>query len=151
MWHGLKHFNHIGIAVWDTEKALRVYRDILGGKVTLYKGMSTKGDYTFTQFLLGSQRIELIEPLGQSESFLTRFLNRWGEGLHHLTLQVDDIRETAEYLKSEGLKITDEFFEDPLWKTAFISPNSADGVLIQLYETAPGSKYDHNKMNSSES
>ena len=142
VWNEIKYFNHVGIAVRNTDKALLVYRDILGGTVTLYKGVGTTEDYTFTQFILGNQRIELIEPLGQSESFLTRFLNKWGEGIHHLTFQVDDIRKSADYLRSKGLKITDEFFEDPTWKTAFISPNSTNGVLIQLYETRPGSEYD---------
>ena len=145
MWTEIKHFNHVGIAVWDTDRALQTYRDILGGSVTIYKGIGSTRDYTFTQFVLGGQRIELIEPLGQSESFLTRFLNKWGEGLHHLTFQVDDIRKSTDYLKSRGLKITDEFFEDPSWKTAFISPNRASGVLIQLYETQPGSDFDGQK------
>lgn len=148
MWDEIKHFNHVGIAVWNTDRALQVYSDILGARVTLYKGVSAGGEYTFTQFLLGGQRIELIEPLGQSESFLTRFLKKWGEGMHHLTFQVDDIRATAQYLKKKGLKITDEFFEDPVWKTAFISPNSTSGVLIQLYETVPGSEYDENRTGS---
>lgn len=132
--------------MWDTDKALQVYRDILGGQVTIYKEVGTSRDYTFTQFLLGNQKIELIEPLGQKVSFLTKFLNRWGEGLHHLTFQVKDIRKSIEYLKSKGLKITDEFFEDPVWKTAFISPNSTNGILIQLYETQPGSVYDGEKV-----
>ena len=135
----------MGIAVWNTDKALQVYRDILGARVSLYKGVGAGGDYTFTQFFLGGQRIELIEPLGQSESYLTRFLKKWGEGMHHLTFQVDDIRETADYLKNKGLKITDEFFEDPVWKTAFISPTSTNGVLIQMYETVAGSEYGQNK------
>ncbi|MDA4112401.1 MAG: VOC family protein [Thaumarchaeota archaeon] len=139
----LEHFDHVGIAVWSTDKALQVYRDILGAKVTMYKEIGTSRDYTFTQFLLGNQRIELIEPIGQSDSFLTRFLNRWGEGMHHLTFQVKDIGRTSAYLKSKGLKITDELLEDPIWKTAFVSPNSTNGVLIQLYETQPGSIYDH--------
>ncbi|MDA4130551.1 MAG: VOC family protein [Thaumarchaeota archaeon] len=143
MWDGLGRFNHVGIAVRDTDKALVLYRDVLGGKVTTYKEMGTTNDYFFSQFFLGGQRIELIEPLGQKESFLTKFLNKWGEGMHHLTFQVKDIRKTSDYLKSKGLRITDEFFEDPLWKTAFISPTSTNGVLLQLFETPTGSVYDH--------
>jgi methylmalonyl-CoA/ethylmalonyl-CoA epimerase len=139
----LKRFDHVGIAVNNVDSALRIYRDILGGVVTVYKEMGTTSDYLFTQFVLGKQRIELLEPLAGKEGFLTRFLSRWGEGLHHLTFQVEDIRKARDYLTSKGLRITDEFYEDPLWKTAFISPNSSTGVLIQLYETIPGSKYDH--------
>jgi methylmalonyl-CoA/ethylmalonyl-CoA epimerase len=138
-----RKFDHVGIAVRNTDAALITYRDILGGMVTTYKETGTTRDYVFTQLVLGKQRIELLEPFGNSESFLTKFLARWGEGLHHLTFQVNDIRKASDYLTANGLKITDEFYEDPQWKTAFISPMSSSGVLIQLYETTPGSKYDH--------
>jgi len=138
-----KQFDHVGIAVRNTDTALMTYRDILGGVVTVYKESGNTRDYTFTQFLLGKQRIELLEPLGKGESFLTKFLAKSGEGLHHLTFQVEDIRKASDYLTSRGLKVTDEYYEDPLWQTAFISPKSSSGVLIQLYETIPGSQYDH--------
>ncbi len=138
-----KQFDHVGIAVRNTNTALMFYRDILGGVVTTYKETGTTADYMFTQLVLGKQRIELLEPLGNGESFLTKFLAKWGEGLHHLTFQVDNVEKASDYLRAKGLKITDEFYEDPLWKTAFISPKSTSGVLIQLYETTPGSKYDH--------
>lgn len=139
----LRRFDHIGLAVRDVDRALAIYRDIMGATVTTYKQPGTTGDYTFTQFVLGGQRIELIEPVVGMQSFLTKFLEKKGEGLHHLTFQVDDILEATSYLKSKGLKITDEFYEDPIWRTAFVSPRSATGVLIQLYETQPGSIYDH--------
>jgi len=144
-WEILKKFDHVGIAVQNTDSALKIYRDILGGEVTIYKEIGTTNDYLFTQFRLGKQRIELLEPVLGKESFLTRFLSRWGEGLHHMTFQVENIQEAREYLISKGLRITDEFYEDPLWKTAFISPTSTSGVLIQMYETLPGSKYDHSR------
>src|SRR5579862_4967401 len=107
----LRQFDHVGIAVRNTDLALMTYRDILGGIVSTYKEIGTSKDYTFTQIILGKQRIELLEPLGDGESFLTRFLTKWGEGLHHLTFQVNDIQRTSDYLVSKGLKITDEFLE----------------------------------------
>lgn len=138
----IKRFDHVGLAVWNVDAALKIYRDMLGGKVTVYKEMGTTYDYTYTQFELGGGRLELIEPIDGKDSFLTKFLKARGEGLHHLTFRVNDIRKAAEHYKSIGLKITDEFYEDPLWKTSFVSPKSTTGVLIQLYETYPGSKYD---------
>ncbi len=139
-----KRFDHVGIAVNNTDSALTIYRDVLGGVVTTYKEIGTTNDYVFTQFILGMQKIELLEPLEGIESFLTKFLARWGEGLHHLTFQVENIIAARDLLTSKGLRMTDEFYEDPLWKTAFISPRSTSGVLIQLFETIPGSKYDSN-------
>ncbi len=140
----LKRFDHVGLAVRDVDASLKVYRDLLGGKLLVYKEIGTTSDYTFTQISLGGQTIEMIEPIKGTESFLTKFLEERGEGLHHLTFQVKSIKEAIAYLKKNGIRIVDEFLEiDPLWQTAFISPRSTSGVLIQLYETVPGSKYDH--------
>ena len=138
-----KRFDHVGIAVRDLDSALAIYRDILGGEVVIYKEIGTTKDYTFTQVSLAGQRIELIEPIFGKESFLTSFLDKHGEGLHHLTFQVEDIEKTIAYLRASGLRMTDEFLEDPTWQTAFVSPKSTRGVLIQIYQTAPGSSYDH--------
>lgn len=140
----LKRFDHVGLAVSDVDKALSVYCDILGAKKLIYKQMGTTNDYTFSQISLGGQTIEMIEPIEGKDSFLTKFLKERGEGLHHLTFQVYNIKETIQYLRSNAIRIVDEFIEiDPVWQTAFISPRSSNGVLIQLYETEPGSQYDH--------
>jgi len=140
----LKRFDHVGMAVNDVDRALATYCDILGAKKMIYKQIGTTADYTFTQVRLGGQSIEMIEPIQGKESSLTKFLKEKGEGLHHLTFQVYSIRETIQYLKTKGIRIVDEFLEkDPLWQTAFISPKSSNGVLIQLYETQAGSQYDH--------
>lgn len=129
--------------MWDVDNALQIYRDQLGGEVKIYKSLGTTKDYLYTQVVIGGQRIELIEPVKDKESFLTRFLKTRGEGLHHLTFQVNDIKKATDHYKSIGMRIADEFYEDPMWKTAFISPKSTSGVLIQLYETYPGSPFDH--------
>jgi methylmalonyl-CoA/ethylmalonyl-CoA epimerase len=140
----MKRFDHVGIAVKDVDSALDTYCDILGANKMIYKQIGTTADYTFTQVKLGNQTIEMIEPVEGKESFLTKFLRERGEGLHHLTFQVYSIRDTIRYLKSKNVRIVDEFLEkDPDWQTAFISPKSSNGVLIQLYETQTGSQYDH--------
>jgi len=143
----IKRFDHVGIAVRDVDETLKVYRDVLGGRLSVYKELGTTSDYTFTQVELGGQRLEFISPIegrkDDDDSFLTRFLARHGEGLHHLTFQVADIKEATRFLTEKGMRIVDEFYEDPLWRTAFISPRSSRGVLIQLYDTTSGSRYDH--------
>jgi methylmalonyl-CoA/ethylmalonyl-CoA epimerase len=137
----IKRFDHVGIAVRNVDEALKTYRDILGSSLFVYKEIGTTQDYTFTQISLGGQTIEMIEPIQGKESFLTKFLNKRGEGLHHLTFQVYDIKEAIRFLKFNGIRIVDEFLEiDPLWQTAFISPRSSNGVLIQLYETTKDGK-----------
>jgi methylmalonyl-CoA/ethylmalonyl-CoA epimerase len=139
----IKRFDHVGIAVNNVDTALKTYCDIFGSRILVYKQTGATKDYTFTQISLGGQTIEMIEPIPGKESFLTKFLDERGEGLHHLTFQVHDIKQSIELLKSKGIRIVEEFIEiDPLWQTAFISPRSSNGVLIQLYETIRGSQYD---------
>jgi methylmalonyl-CoA/ethylmalonyl-CoA epimerase len=133
----LKQFDHVGIAVRDVDDALLLYSR-LGAQVVAYKKRTLRNDYTWTQFNLGGQRFELIEPVRGTRSFLTRFLSRYGEGLHHLTFQVSNIMKTADSLRSQGVRVTGEDFGDPSWRTAFLSPRSTNGVLIQLYETITG-------------
>jgi methylmalonyl-CoA/ethylmalonyl-CoA epimerase len=140
----VKRFHHVGLAVRDVTRALEFYQKTLGGRMLIYKEIGTTKDYTFTQITLGGQTIEFIEPIGGKESFLTKFLAERGEGMHHITFQVSDIRKAIRHLRANGVRIVDEFLEgDPLWQTAFISPRSSNGVLIQLYETVSGSPYDH--------
>ncbi len=139
----IKRFDHVGIAVRDVDDVLKVYGDILGGRLSVYKELGTTSDYTFTQIELGGQKLEFISPIeGKTDSFLTRFLENHGEGLHHLTFQVADIKEATRLLRERGIRIVDEFYEDPIWRTAFVSPRSSRGVLIQLYDTIAGSRYD---------
>jgi methylmalonyl-CoA/ethylmalonyl-CoA epimerase len=141
-----KHFDHVGLAVRNVDSSLKFYHDVLGAKLLLYKEIGTTKDYNFTQVELGGQTIEMIEPITGTESFLTKFLDERGEGLHHLTFQVENIKETIDFLKSKNVRIVDEFLEvDPLWQTAFISPRSSSGVLIQLYQTLKGSPYDNSR------
>ncbi len=77
--------------------------------------------------------IELISS-PDPDSFVNRFIEKNGEGLHHVTLQVEDLLEAVDYLQSNGVKVVDVNTEDPHWKEAFISPKDSFGVLFQLAE-----------------
>jgi methylmalonyl-CoA/ethylmalonyl-CoA epimerase len=133
---GIKRFDHVGIAVENVDEALSFYQNILQAQVISYRKLSFSKDYTWTQFSLGSQLFELIEPVKKKPSFLTRFLEKYGEGLHHLTFEVENIKKAISILSSKNIRITDESFDDPAWQTAFISPRSSHGVLIQMYENS---------------
>jgi hypothetical protein len=81
----------------------------------------------------GSQ-VELLEPIGTG-GFLHRFLERYGEGAHHMTFIVGDLRQAVERARAAGLRIVDEDYADPRWQEAFISPRSAFGTIVQLAQT----------------
>ena len=75
--------------------------------------------------------IELLEPLGE-HSFLYKFLEKRGEGMHHLTFNVPDCKQKTADLKEQGVRIVDEHEWSPTSFESFISPRSSHGVLIQL-------------------
>jgi catechol 2,3-dioxygenase-like lactoylglutathione lyase family enzyme len=68
--------------------------------------------------------------------FLSRFLERRGEGLHHVTFKTDDIEAAIEHLRSLGYELVDVNLEGEHWKEAFLRPSSAHGTLVQVARSA---------------
>lgn len=130
MTEPLGRFDHIAIAVRNESKdaARRFMTDVLGA-VPGFK--YARPDFAFEHFHLGDLKIEVLWPTSE-ESFLTRFLEKRGEGLHHITLTVDDIDGACARLESENVSVVDKNKDNPQWMEAFISPRSAFGVLFQL-------------------
>jgi methylmalonyl-CoA/ethylmalonyl-CoA epimerase len=77
--------------------------------------------------------LELVDADDPS-SFVNRFIDKRGEGVHHLTFKVRDIDEMIERLRSRGLNPFDINTENPLWKECYIHPREAMGTLIQFAE-----------------
>ena len=71
-----------------------------------------------------------------AEGFVSRFLERRGEGVHHVTLKVERIEDQIERLQRAGLALTLVNVSNPGWKEAFIHPRDAHGVLIQIAESS---------------
>jgi len=131
---GVIALDHTAIAVRSIQAALPLYRDLLGGRPNGFERLSNKGFTWLTlQYPNGSQ-VELLEPVG-SDGFLHRFLDRYGEGAHHMTFVVADLRLAVERARAAGLRVVDEDYRDARWQEAFISPRSAFGTIIQLAQT----------------
>jgi len=118
-------FDHIGIAVHSIAAARPFFEGVLGAKFRL-ESDHPSGDFRVGLFDLGAFCIELLEP-ANSDGFLAKFLEKRGEGIHHITLQTPDLEERVEAMKERGVRIASQSDVD-----AFISPKSAHGVLIQL-------------------
>jgi methylmalonyl-CoA/ethylmalonyl-CoA epimerase len=131
---GVVAFDHTAIAVRSIETALPLYRDLLGGRPNGFERLSNKGFSWLTLRYPNGAQVELLEPVG-SDGFLHRFLDRYGEGAHHMTFIVSDVRSAVERAKAAGLRVVDEDYRDPRWQEAFISPRSAFGTIIQLAQT----------------
>lgn len=123
--------DHTAIAVRDPRPAVRLWRDMLGGTFAQARG-EYRG-FGFVHFTYPDRgRVELIFPTSAEETFLTRFLARRGEGMHHMTFIVDDLAAEVARFRREGYAVVDEDLSDPRWQEAFLSPRGTHGALIQL-------------------
>lgn len=130
----IRELDHVSIAVKSIEVALGLYRDVLGGR-PVEEGTSPQKGFRFLMLEYpGGGKIELIEPVGE-DSFLHRFLQTRGEGLHHVTFKVYDIVACTEALSKAGYNTILHDFSDTTWREAFLHPKDTHGVLIQFAET----------------
>lgn len=136
----IERLDHISIAVGNIDAAAPLVA-LMGGE-PYDSGLNHGGDFYWSQYLLPSGKLELIAAVDATDEshFINVFLATRGEGLHHLTFKVTDIRAAAD--RAEELGFTVFGFDDTNddWKEAFVHPKSAHGVLIQLAEFADGSK-----------
>jgi methylmalonyl-CoA/ethylmalonyl-CoA epimerase len=132
---GVVALDHTAIAVRSIQAALPLYRDLLGGVPNGFERLSEKGFMWLTLRYPNGAQVELLEPVGE-DGFLHRFLEKYGEGAHHMTFIVGDLRSAVERAKAAGLRVVDEDYRDPRWQEAFISPRSAFGTIIQLAQTS---------------
>ena len=126
--------NHIGIAVHSIENSLPFYRDVLG--------MAFEGTEVVTEqkvkvaFLaVGESRIELLEPTAD-DSPVAKFLEKNGEGTHHLAYEVSNLEAVLAGLKERGVRLVDETPRNGAHGTriAFLHPKATGGVLTELCE-----------------
>ena len=122
--------DHIGIAVKSVAEARKFFEEVLGASF-MVEGANEAAGYKLAELDLNGLTIELLEPLG-ANSFLHKFLEKRGEGMHHLTFNVPDSKRKTAELKEQGVRIVDEVEWSPTSYEAFISPRAAHGVLIQL-------------------
>ncbi len=128
----MKNIDHIGIAVKDIEKSILLFEKLLN--TTCYKIEEVKDQGVKTSFFkTGDQKIELIASLG-NQSPIKSFLEKKGEGLHHIAFEVADIKSEVERLKSEGFVPIDEIPKKGADNkmVVFLQPKTTDGVLIEL-------------------
>jgi methylmalonyl-CoA epimerase len=122
--------DHIGIAVKSVAEARKFWEGVMGAKF-MYDHDNPHAGYKLVELDLNGLTVELLEPLGD-DSFLHQYLEKKGEGMHHLTFAMPEVRKTAAELKESGVRVVDETEFSPTSYECFISPRSSHGVLIQL-------------------
>jgi len=129
----IKKINHVGIAVNSIEDALKLYTDALGLKVKDIEIVEAQ-KVRIAIIPVGESKIELLEST-DPEGVIAKYIEKKGEGLHHLALEVSDIQQALDTLREKGVQLIDERprigVEDT--RIAFLHPKQTK-VLIELVE-----------------
>ena len=126
--------DHIGIAVRSIDRALEFYRDALGVEPA-HRNVVAHEKVEAALLPAGESRIELLQPTAE-DSVIARFLERRGEGMHHLALQVADIEAAAEAIRQSGRRLVTDRVQIGAegYKYVFVHPSETGGVLLELVE-----------------
>ncbi|HVC43930.1 MAG TPA: VOC family protein [Candidatus Binataceae bacterium] len=129
-------FDHVSIAVASIERGVAFFERYFPTRPRHARELSeqAQGGFQWQDIYLGGTALEFIEELPGREGFIARFIARHGEGLHHLSYEVDRIDPMIAALKADGVRVADEHTFPDGQKTCFISPRAAFGVLIQLWQ-----------------
>jgi methylmalonyl-CoA/ethylmalonyl-CoA epimerase len=128
----MKKIEHIGIAVKNIEKANIIYKSLLGYDHYKTEEVASEGVKT-SFFKCGESKIELLEAT-KEDSPIAKFIEKRGEGIHHIAFAVDDIYSEIKRLKNEGFVVLNETpkkgADNKL--VVFLHPKSTSGVLVEL-------------------
>ena len=129
----VKKINHVAIVVRDIEESLKFWETALGLK--LHHVEEVPSQASKVAFIpVGESEIELVQPTTE-DSGMAAYLDKRGEGMHHLCIEVDDIEAKMQELKDAGVRLINDTPQVlPGRKMAFIHPKAASGVLVELYE-----------------
>jgi methylmalonyl-CoA/ethylmalonyl-CoA epimerase len=132
----MSEIDHLGIAVKSLAEAKKFYQKL--GLTVMPEEIVEGEQVRLAMIPVGESRIELLEPTS-ADSPIAKFLDKRGEGLHHVALHVDDLSGTVERLKASGTRlISDEIKVGAGGHLyVFVHPSSAGGVLLELVEDAP--------------
>ncbi|WP_342662659.1 methylmalonyl-CoA epimerase [Halalkalibacillus halophilus] len=128
----MNKISHIGIAVKDLESSRKFYEQDLNLEFEGTEIVESE-QVKVAFYKIGESRFELLEPMSP-ESPIASFIEKRGEGIHHIALDVDDIKERLKHLRDNGIKL---IHEEPKTgahnsEIAFLHPKSTNGVLFEL-------------------
>ena len=133
----LNRIEHLGIAIKSLETSDHLFAKLLGK--TPYKQEAVERECVKTSFfMVGESKIELLEATNP-ESPIAKFIDKKGEGIHHIAFAVEDIKAEIERLKAEGFVFISEEPKDGADNklVVFLHPKSTNGVLVELCQEKP--------------
>jgi methylmalonyl-CoA/ethylmalonyl-CoA epimerase len=128
----IKKIEHIGIAVKDIGASNELFKKLFGKDHYKIEAVESEGVQT-SFFMLGETKIELLQA-SSPDSAVAKFIDKKGEGVHHIAYAVDDIEKEMERLKGEGFELIHAQPKDGAdnKKICFLHPKSTNGVLVEL-------------------
>ncbi len=128
----IKKIEHIGIAVKDMENSNALFKKLFGSEHYKIEKVESEGVST-SFFMLGETKIELVAST-TNDSSIAKFIEKKGEGIHHIAYAVDDIVAEMERLKKEGFELINQQPKDGADNKliCFLHPKSTNGVLVEL-------------------
>lgn len=128
----IKKIEHLGIAVKDINASNELFTKLFGKQPYKLEDVESEGVKT-SFFMVGESKIELLEATN-SNSAIAKFIEKKGEGIHHIAFEVDDIDAEIARLKNEGFELIHTTPKDGAdnKRIAFLHPKSTNGVLVEL-------------------
>jgi methylmalonyl-CoA/ethylmalonyl-CoA epimerase len=130
----IRKLDHVSVAVWKVEDHLPLLTELFGMKLAGdFRSEEDKYQGVVLDIAGGKVQWEVLEPTSE-DSFVARFLQERGPGLHHVTFQVEDVTQAAEVLRQRGIEPFRGVRTGPTWRETFLHPRDTGGVLIQLFD-----------------
>jgi methylmalonyl-CoA/ethylmalonyl-CoA epimerase len=133
-----ERIDHVGFAVSDLDAAIALYEDSFGMPLAHRETVESQG-VEAVLLDVGDGHVELLRPLGP-DTVVGKFIERRGEGLHHVAYAVEDIDATLDDLRSSGIELIDEEARIGIRgsRVAFLHPKATGSVLTEIVEPAEG-------------
>lgn len=130
----IQKIEHIGIAVKNLETSNELFKKLFGKEHYKIEAVESEGVST-SFFMLGETKIELLQATNENSS-ITKFIEKKGEGIHHIAYAVDNIETEMQRLKNEGFELINAQPKDGAdnKRICFLHPKTTNGVLVELCE-----------------
>jgi methylmalonyl-CoA/ethylmalonyl-CoA epimerase len=130
--------DHIAVAVRNVDEAIAKYQRILGAELIENEDLSMQGNRNRAAYLKVGDGLIVMDGAVDPDGFIAKFIERRGEGLHHIALVVDDLDGYVRELEAKGVKIPHRESFGPLRREIVLSPKDLCGVVVQIIEWKEG-------------
>ena len=130
--------DHIAVAVKDVDAGIARYQTILGAELVEKAELSIMGNRMSAAYLKVGDGLIVLDGAVEPDGFIAKFIERRGEGLHHLGIVVDDLDGYVEELEAAGVRIAHRESLGPLRREILLSPEDLCGVVVQVIEWKEG-------------